>query len=46
MVRIEGSCARPNLKLRDVLLRKGFEVRHIPGFGECFFKATVVGDPV
>ena len=37
------NCARPNAKLRRVLLRKGFEVRQIPEFGECFFKASAVG---
>jgi len=37
------NCARPNDKLRQVLIRKGFAVRTVPEFGECFFKATAVG---
>jgi len=30
------SCAKPNLKLRRVLDRRGFVVREIPGFGEAY----------
>lgn len=30
-------CAKPNLKLRRVLERKGFIVREIEGVGECFW---------
>ena len=37
------NCARPNEKLRRVLIRKGFEVRTLPEFGECYFKSTDVG---
>jgi hypothetical protein len=29
-------CARPNLKLRRVLERRGFQVRDVPGTGECY----------
>ncbi len=29
-------CARPNLKLRRVLERRGFEIRDVPGSGECY----------
>jgi hypothetical protein len=29
-------CAKPNLKLRRVLERRGFVVRDIPGTGECY----------
>lgn len=29
-------CARPNLKLRRVLLRRGFVVREVPGIGEAY----------
>lgn len=31
------SCAKPNLKLRRVLERRGFEVRHVEGFGEAYY---------
>jgi hypothetical protein len=31
------NCAKPNLKLRRVLERRGFAVRDIPGTGECYF---------
>ncbi len=30
------SCAKPNLKLRSVLERRGFEIRQIPGVGEVY----------
>lgn len=30
------NCATPNLKLRRVLERRGFEVRDVPGTGECY----------
>jgi hypothetical protein len=30
-------CARPNLKLRRVLERRGYAVRRIEGVGECYF---------
>ena len=30
-------CAKPNLKLRRVLERRGFEIRHIEGAGECYW---------
>lgn len=36
-------CARPNLKLRRVLERKGFAVRDVPGTGECYFLRSPVG---
>lgn len=29
-------CAKPNLKLRRVLERRGFEVVSVPGVGECY----------
>ena len=35
-------CARPNLKLRRVLERRGFAVR-TPGTGECYFLRSPVG---
>lgn len=30
------SCAKPNLKLRSVLERRGFSIRQIPGAGEAY----------
>jgi hypothetical protein len=30
------SCAKPNLKLRSVLERRGFSIQQIPGFGEAY----------
>lgn len=30
-------CGKPNLKLRRVLERRGFEVRNVAGVGECYF---------
>lgn len=29
-------CAKPNLKLRRVLENLGFQIRQVPGTGECF----------
>lgn len=29
-------CAQPNLKLRSVLERLGFQIRAVPGTGECY----------
>jgi len=37
------NCARPNEKLRRVLVRRGFHIEQHPEFGQCYFKATVVG---
>ena len=34
-------CARPNEKLRRILVRRGFSVRSI-GAGDCYYKATPV----
>jgi hypothetical protein len=31
------NCAKPNLKLRRVLERRGFSVRHVEGVGECYW---------
>ena len=36
------NCARPNPKLRRVLERRGFAVRHIEGKGECYHLITTV----
>ena len=30
------ACAKPNLKLRRVLDRRGFAIREVPGKGECY----------
>jgi hypothetical protein len=30
-------CGKPNLKLRRVLERRGFQVRNVAGVGECYF---------
>jgi hypothetical protein len=38
------NCAHPNDKLRRVLIRRGFEVRDVAEFGECYYKATSAGD--
>src|SRR5262245_59807778 len=37
------NCAKPNLKLRRVLLRRGFTVRDIPGQGECYYQLAAGG---
>lgn len=31
------NCARPNMKLRRVLERRGFVIQDVPGTGECYF---------
>jgi len=36
-------CAKPNLKLRRVLERRGFAVRTLPDTGECYFLRSPVG---
>lgn len=35
-------CARPNLKLRRVLERRGFIVRKIDGVGECYWLRAAI----
>jgi hypothetical protein len=41
------TCAVPNLKLRRVLERRGFQVVDVPGSGECYHYSQSVGrDPV
>ncbi|MDP6447262.1 MAG: hypothetical protein QGG36_20390 [Pirellulaceae bacterium] len=37
-------CANPNLKLRRVLERRGFEIRDVPGSGECYNLVATVDD--
>jgi len=37
-------CARPNLKLRRVLLRRGFAIHEIPGVGECYRQRVSIKD--
>lgn len=31
------TCAKPNIKLRRVLERRGFEIRTLPGHGEAYY---------
>lgn len=35
-------CGKPNLKLRRVLERRGFQVRNVAGVGECYFLRSSV----
>ena len=39
-------CARPNLKLRRVLERRGFVVRDVAGVGECYLARQPVSETV
>src|SRR5262245_17391805 len=36
------ACAKPNIKLRRVLERRGFAVREVPGKGECYHQLVPV----
>jgi hypothetical protein len=36
------NCARPNERLRRVLVRRGFIVQDVPGLGECYYLTTEV----
>jgi hypothetical protein len=36
------NCAHPNPKLRRVLIRRGFTIRDVPGFGEAYYLLAVV----
>ena len=36
------NCAKPNEKLRRVLIRRGFTIRDVPDLGECFYRVTGV----
>lgn len=38
-------CARPNLKLRRVLERRGFQVGDVPGVGECYRLIEAIDSP-
>lgn len=38
-------CATPNLKLRRVLERRGFNVCELPGIGEVYHQVTNLGQP-
>ena len=38
-------CARPNLKLRRVLVRRSFAIREIAGVGECYWQRMPIGRP-
>lgn len=35
-------CAKPNLKLRRVLERRGFAIREVPGVGECYWQRVTI----
>lgn len=35
-------CAKPNLKLRRVLERRGFVIREVTGVGECYWQRVAV----
>lgn len=39
------NCAKPNLKLRRVLERRGFMVRNVAGVGECYALESPVESP-
>lgn len=39
------TCAKPNLKLRRVLERRGFVVKNVEGVGEACYLLEVVGNP-
>jgi hypothetical protein len=34
---LAATCARPNLKLRRVLERRGFQLREVPGIGAAYY---------
>ena len=36
------SCARPNAKLRQMLQRRGFVIRHVPGSGDAYHRVEAV----
>ena len=36
------TCAQPNLKLRQMLVRRGFEIRKVDGVGEVYHQITTV----
>jgi hypothetical protein len=38
------SCAKPNLKLRRVLERRGFVVKQVPGVGEAYYLVDSLSD--
>ncbi|MEM9402378.1 MAG: hypothetical protein AAGA44_07825 [Pseudomonadota bacterium] len=37
------TCAQPNLKLRQMLVRRGFEIRRVDGVGEVYHQVSAVG---
>ncbi len=37
-------CARPNLKLRRILERRGFVVKEVEGIGECYQRVEALSD--
>lgn len=36
-------CARPNIKLRRMLIRKGFQIKEMEGFGLVYFRNQMSG---
>jgi hypothetical protein len=36
------NCAKPNEKLKRVLVRRGFATQDVPELGECFYRVTAV----
>ena len=36
------TCAQPNLKLRQMLVRRGFEIREVDGVGEVYYQVSAV----
>ena len=40
-----GTCAKPNLKLRRVLERRGFVVKNVDGVGEAYYLWEAVPNP-
>ena len=39
------NCAKPNLKLRRVLERRGFTIQNVPGVGEAFYQLHSLAEP-
>lgn len=40
------NCAKPNLKLRRVLIKKGFEIKDIEGIGEAYYYNEMIHAPI
>ena len=37
------NCAKPNLKLRDVLIKRGFKVEDVKGIGDAYHLVHKIG---